>query len=432
MSNHQQYLSLFFLVLLPVLTSFNAFTQEILKFQLSEEKDQHIQISGSAQLWLRYTDMNPGSLVNNEERTELIDLSVRRFRLNFAGKLSEKLRFNVLLGNNNVNYYTYQDFEIKVMEASVDYQVNQYLGVGIGKQGWTGLSRYTAPSTTESLAHDISFTAIPLIVAYDDILRRWGIYARGIVQNFDYRISLSRPFVPSGRGRLPLQDRATFSNKQPAYQLSSYVKYQFFEHEPQLFAWSPGTYMGKRMVLNFGAGFLHQPNTTWWLNGEELLYSDFTSFALDLFYEQPLSKNRALTFYASYHHHDLGENFVRNIGINNPASSGYSNDYINGPGSSTPIVGTGDIGYLQAGYLLPVDRNNRKQIQPFASLSYGLLQMLDAPAINYNTGFNYYFYRQTSKISLAYESRPLFKEVADRNYIEDRKGMFILQYQLKF
>lgn len=78
---------------------FPAFAQEVLKFPLNEDKHPYIKISGSAQLWLRYTDMNPGSLVNNEKREDLVDLSVRRFRLNFAGNLSEKMRINLLLGN---------------------------------------------------------------------------------------------------------------------------------------------------------------------------------------------------------------------------------------------------------------------------------------------------------------------------------------------
>lgn len=433
MGNHKlNNILLFFSVLWLGVYSFNASAQEILKFQLNEDQDQYIKISGSAQLWLRYTDMNPGSLVKGEERKDLVELSVRRFRLNFEGNLSEKIKVNVLLGNNNINYYTYEDFEIKVLEAYVDYQVNRHLGVGIGKQGWTGLSRFAAPSFTESLAHDIGFTPIPLVVAYDDILRRWGVYARGIIQDFDYRVSLSRPFAPSGKGRDPVEGQATFSTEQPNYQFSTYVKYQVFEHEPQLSAWAPGTFLGKRKILNLGAGFLHQPNTTWQLDGEEILYNDFTSFALDLFYEQPLPNHQAITFYTSYHHHALGKNFIRSFGINNPASAGVPTAYINGPGSSTPIVGTGDFFFVQAGYLLPTDRQNKRQLQFFASSSYGLLEMLDAPALNYNLGFNIFLFNQSSKISLAYENRPLFKNIGNRKDVVERKGMYILQYQVKF
>ncbi|MCM4159241.1 hypothetical protein DHB64_04935 [Antarcticibacterium sp. W02-3] len=422
----------FLLGALLLLVYFNGMAQDPFKFMLNEEKDQYIQISGSAQVWLRYTDMNPGSLVNGEERSSLADLSLRRFRLNFAGKFSQDLRINLLLGNNNINHYSYREFEVKVLEAFIDYRFSEHFAAGIGKQGWTGLSRYAAPSFSESLAHDISFHQIPLVVAYDDILRRWGIYARGKIDRIDYRFSLSRPSYPGSRNKIPLEGQATFANVRPNYQLSGYFKYQFFEHESQLSAWSPGTYLGRKKVLNIGAGFLHQPNTTWQLLGDEIQYNPFTSLAVDLFYEQPLPQNSAVTLYASYHHHDLGQNFIRSFGINNPAAAGLPNDFINGPGTSTPIVGTGDILFLQAGYLLPVNTQNTKQLQPFASFTYGVLEILDVPAINYNAGIHLYLAGQNSKISFAYENRPLFKQAAFENFVDDRKGMFLLQYQARF
>lgn len=425
------YLKLF-LILLPALITHKGFAQDPFKFDLNEENGRHIRISGNAQFWLRHSQMNPGSLVNGKPREDLTDLSVRRFRLGFSGKASEKLSFKVLLGNNNVNYYTRKDFEVKLLEAYMDYQLSPQLAVGIGKQGWTGLSRYAAPASGATLAHDISFVPAPLVVVYDDILRRWGIYARGIIQNLDYRVSLSRPSISSGENRIPLPDRATFADKRPAYQFSTYLKYQFFEHEPQFSAWSAGTYLGKKRVFNIGAGFLYQPNTTWHIPEYEIIYNSFSSFALDLFYEQPLAANKAVTFYLSYHNHDAGKNFLRNIGVNNPASGGFPTAFINGPGNSTPIVGTGNILFTQAGYLFPADRENKRQLQPFASLSYGLLEILDDPSLNYNTGFHLYLNGQKSKITAAYENRPLFRQVGDKNLSVGRRGAFILQYQVQF
>lgn len=426
------YFPLTALLLLVLLIPHRAIAQEPVRFFVDREKDHYITARGFAQLWFRHTAMNPGSLVNLEPTTELYDLSLRRFRLNLLGKASERLRYTLTLGNNNVNYYTYKDFNVKLLEAYVDYQVTSYLGLGIGKQGWTGLSRYASQGPANALALDISFVSIPLIIVYDDILRRWGIYARGIVDNFDYRISLSRPEFYGPQHIAPLEEQATFANQRPSYQFSSYVKYQFFEHESHISPWMAGTYLGKKEVFNLGVGMLHQPNTTWYLSGDEVVYHPITSFAADVFYDRPMDGNKAFTLYFSYHHHNMGKNFLRNIGINNPATGGNRPEIINGPGNRIPVVGTGNILYMQAGFLLPVNNRNSLQFQPYTSMVYGMLQALDEPMLLYNSGINYYFNRQYSKISLGYENRPVFLQGEDEARVAERKAMWVLQYQHRF
>lgn len=420
------------LFLLFLFFTTNMLAQSTFRIPLNKEKDQYINISGSIQGWVRYTEMNPGSLVNEKLSTDLVDLSVRRYRLRFSGKAAEGLTYTLLLGNNNINYYTYKEFQVKLLEAYVDYRLNDHLAVGIGKQGWTGLSRYAAPSFSQTLAHDISFEAIPLVVVYDDILRRWGIYTRAKVGNLDFRASLSKPNYSPPANIAPLPHRATFADKVPSYQFSAYLKYQFLEHESQMSPWSPGTYLGKKRVLNLGAGMLHQPKTTWQVTEKETTYNSFNSYAFDIFYEQPLPANRAATFYFSYHNHDLGENFLRNIGVNNPASGGVASNYINGPGNRAPVVGTGSIFFLQAGYLWSSGRKHNIQIQPFASTAYGLLEFLDEPSITYTTGINYYLEQFRSRISLGYENRPLFRKIENKNLQDGRRGMLVLQFQWQF
>jgi hypothetical protein len=223
----------FYKVFLSVLLVFVAHIsrgQDYPSFYLDKEKSHRIILSGTFQTWLRYTEMNPGSLVNGEPRSNLLDLSLRRYRFNLQGIVADRFRYRFVVGENNINYYTYKNFPVSILEAYADYQVNDYLGIGIGKQGWTGLSRYAAPSASQPLALDIDFTAIPLVVVYDDILRRFGIYARGIVHRFDYRVSLSQPaFFPAATLQ-PRLEQATFADKRPLYQFSAYLKYQFFEH----------------------------------------------------------------------------------------------------------------------------------------------------------------------------------------------------------
>jgi hypothetical protein len=425
----------FYKVFLSVLLVFVAHIsrgQDYPSFYLDKEKSHRIILSGTFQTWLRYTEMNPGSLVNGEPRSNLLDLSLRRYRFNLQGIVADRFRYRFVVGENNINYYTYKNFPVSILEAYADYQVNDYLGIGIGKQGWTGLSRYAAPSASQPLALDIDFTAIPLVVVYDDILRRFGIYARGIVHRFDYRVSLSQPaFFPAATLQ-PRLEQATFADKRPLYQFSAYLKYQFFEHEPQVTPWAAGTYLGKKRVLSLGAGMLHQPNTTWYLSGTDTIYHPVSSLAADLFYDQPLPGYRAVTFYTSYHYHNLGNNFIRNIGINNPANGSIATEFINGPGNRVPIVGTGNHFFMQTAYLVPLNSKNTMQLQPYASLAYVRLQGLDAPMTLYNTGVNYYLKGQKSKITFGYENRPVFERIGNKNLEAARRGMYVLQYQVQF
>jgi hypothetical protein len=426
---------IFYSILISVLlglASYKAQGQNHPTYYLNKDKSHSLIFSGTFQTWLRFTEMNPGSLVNNQLRTGMVDLSLRRYRFNVQGIAADRLRYRLVVGENNVNYYTYRQFPISILEAYADYQVNRYLGIGIGKQGWTGLSRYAAPSASQPLALDIDFTAIPLVVVYDDILRRFGVYARGIVHRFDYRVSLSRPaFFPAATIQ-PRLEQATFADRRPLYQLSAYLKYQFFEHEPQITPWAAGTYLAKKRVLSLGAGMLHQPNTTWYLAGTDTIYHPVTSLAADLFYDQPLPGSRAVTFYTSYHYHNLGKNFIRNIGINNPANGSIPTTFINGPGNRVPIVGTGNHFFMQGAYLLPLTSKNTMQLQPYTSLAYVKLQGLDEPVTLYNIGFNYYLKGQKSKITFGYENRPVFERIGNKNLEAARRGMYVLQYQVQF
>ena len=420
-------LLLFYFIAAP----FTILAQQPVQIFLNKEKDHTLNFSGSAQFWLRHTDMNPGSLVNNELRPSLTDFSIRSFRLNMVGNAAERIRYVFVIGDNNWNYYTIKDPGIRILDAYVDFQVSRSFGIGIGKQGWNGLSRYSAPSASQPLALDIVFPAVPLVNVYDDILRKWGIYARSEFNKFDYRISLARPLAPANPEVLNYK-KAVFSANRPDYQLSSYVKYQLKDKESQNTAWMPGTYLGKKEVFNIGLGGMYQPNSTWHLIGHDTIPHSLKAFAMDLFYEKPIAKNKSITGYLAYFNYDFGKNFIRNIGINNPASGGLLSESSNGAGNNAPVIGTGNTVYLQLGYLFPLDAFTNKTFQPYGSFQYSQFKAYDEAVMIYNTGINFYLKGQDSKITLGYENRPVFTLFENSYTQSQRKGLWVLQYQIKF
>ncbi len=81
----------------------NDFNNPGLTHYFNEDHSRYISFSGYAELWARYTQLNPGSLVNNEAKSDLSDLSLRRVRVKMTYKPTEKLMFVLQGGTTNVN-----------------------------------------------------------------------------------------------------------------------------------------------------------------------------------------------------------------------------------------------------------------------------------------------------------------------------------------
>ena len=390
-----------------------------------------ITISGSMQFWMRYVDLNPGSTIQGKQEDNVYDLSIRRYRLKFSGRATDKIGYSLEFGNNDLGASNYNNQLPRLLEANVEYELNRYLAFGLGKQAWTGLSRYAAPSTTQALAYDVDFVAAPFVNIYDDILRRIGFYARGTWGGFDYRVSLAKPGANRSNNYI-IGEAARISNRSGDYQISTYLKYQFLEKESQGSAFSPGTYLGKKNLLNIGIGTMHQPDATWSLRTTDTIYYQAKSVAVDLFFEKRLLKSRGITLYLAYIRHELGDNFMRYMGANNPATESNSMAFLNGPGNAAPVTGTGRIYYAQAGYTRPLDHQNRALLQPYASLAYSRFDALGIPVMTYNVGFNCYLNGQRSKITVGCQSRPILRQTEQGIDEEMRKEMLVVQYQILF
>lgn len=405
--------------------------QTVIRHYFDEKKNRYIGFRGSVQFWGRYTSFNPGSLVDGEVKDGLWDFSMRRYRMQLYGRLSERMKFTFETGNNNLNYYQ-RDVWPKVLDASIEYKISDHVNVGIGKSGWTGLSRYAAPGTSTALGYDISFLATPFMNVYDDLLRRWGIYGHGGYKAWDYRVVISKPYRNAVSGFL-LSDKAEFSCRYTPLQTSLYAKYQFYDKESLDSPFSPGTYLGEKRILNVGAGILYQPDATAKLIGGDTIYYDARLFAIDLFYEVPVNRKNLITFYVAYFKSNLGPDFVRSMGANNPANGGIATDYFNGPGNSTPVSGTGNLFNVQLAFLKPFQvSKNVLPVQAFGSMDYGTLHGLDDAMILWNAGISYFIRSHSSKFTVGYQNRPVFRKLSDDKIKEDsRKVMIVLQYQFK-
>ncbi len=392
---------------------------------LSAQETEPIEFYGAFQLWMRYTELNPGSAIGSEEFNDAFDISLRRYRLGVEGRPYKDISFNFGIGNNNLSRFDINQ-PPKVLDAYVSYHFSDKFIITGGKHGWTGISRFAAPSTTSAMGFDINFSATPALNVHDDLLRKLAVAVRGQIHKVDYRIIFAKPFVFISQ---PLSAQAAFVDNPTSLNFSGYLKYQFLDKESLNSAFSPWTYLGKNEIFNIGAGWTYQPLATQSLNTEgDTLDHPMRSFGVDVFYDKPIG-NHSVTFYAVYLNHFLGPDFVRYIGANNPSSGTIQALTLNGRGNSFPEAGTGDILFTYLGYMRKLDKLG---VQPNFLWEIAHFDALDDPMILYQGGVNFLLDGHRSKLSLGYQNRPVFIERSGRAKVADRKAMVVLQYQLVF
>lgn len=250
-------------------------------------------------------------------------------------------------------------------------------------------------------------------------------------------MALSKPMAVSQssvQGNSPGLE-ATFAGSPASLQLHGYYMYQFLDQESNTTPYNAGSYLGKKHVFNVGAGFLYQKDAMWHLEqpGGATIYSDLALLAVDVFYDKPLNRNKktALTLYGAFHSNDYGKNYVRNLGVMNPTNGSIGQASFSGPGNAFPMMGTGDSFYGQAGYLMKKDLlGSWGTLQPFITSQISKFDLLDDWMISYEYGFNWLINENQTKLSLNYQSRPVFLESQGGIFSSDRKGMLVFQFQL--
>ncbi|WP_281765180.1 porin [Neptunitalea lumnitzerae] len=404
-----------------------------LKLNLDEDGTTYIKGSVRTMFWARYMDMNPGTTINNELVNNDVDFSIRRLRIAIQSQITPKLYFYSLMGGNNINSRSEKDWKMGVLDLNVEYEFAEEFSLGIGKHAWDGLSRNLVRSSASLMALDAPLFSLLSVNMNDDVGRGFGIWSKGQIGKFDYILSLKKP-TPYG---VAAQEGVTgYALNSPKLRSSAYVKYEFLDNESNKTAYSggAGTYLGKKKILNLGAGYLFEPEMTSRLVNNEEVYYDFKNWAVEIFYDTPLNTDKAtaLTCYLGYFNTDFGLDYIRNVGANGYTSGGTS---FNGSGTAFPMMGTGDIVFFQFGYLLPKDLLGKKkfngQLQPNIAIQQSYFDALDDAATVVDLGVNWYFKGHTNKLTLGYQSRPIFNENTLGEIKEtDRKGMFALQYQI--
>lgn len=429
-----------------------------LKLNLNPEGDKYVRFILWNQIWLRNTEMNPGTMVSDEATKNTWNIGNRRLRALAYAQITKRYMVLMHFGINNQTFINggapgttgtggYGNGKKPQMffhDAWNEYAVflpgeagKFSLSLGAGLHYYMGLSRMTMASTLNFLTVDSPIFTWPLIDNSDQFARQMGMFAKGKYGKFEYRFSLNKPFATNLAPvdvTNPAARVAVDNNGNPKFSKAGYIEYQFLDSESNLLPFKVGSYLGTKRVFNLGAGFYHQKDGTRTSVNSQIEKHDIALYAIDAFADLPLgnAKNKmALSAYAGFYNYNFGPNYLRNLGIMNVGSNDpnfIGDKAIAGAGNLQPMIGSGNIYYLQAGLLLPSNADKPKiRIQPFAAYTNKNFKALENSSSQFDIGANWFIDGHHAKLTTQYSTRPTYTSASAE---PKSKGEFILQFQI--
>ena len=215
------------------------------------------------------------------------NLFVRRLRLIFGGRVTDKLTFFIETDSPNLGKHTAAggkaDVSVFLQDVILTYAFRETFQVDAGLV-LVPLSHNTGQSAASLLAVDFGpYSFLASDPTASRVGRDYGVQARGYVRgkHLEYRAAVFRGY-PDASATAPLR-------------YAGRVVWYPFEADTGFFY--AGTTLGARRILAIGAGVDHQ--------------NDYTARAVDVYLDQPLRDGDGLTLQLDYIRYDGGTTFTQ-------------------------------------------------------------------------------------------------------------------------
>lgn len=388
-----------------------------LTVSLNDDGSKYFRLVQWNQFWLTFNDATQPDGSEQFTATPML----RRVRLLMYAQLTDRFMIVTHFGLNNLRPSgldpTGQSSQAQLFfhDAYVEYKIIKQLYIGGGLHYWNGISRLNNTSSLSMLTLDNARHAWASLGTSDQFARHLGMYAKGKIGKLDYRIAWNGAMVNSvdanKTGYIPNDTAAIYVGRQQfgtsaSNVFAGYVNYQFWDQESNKLPYFTGTYLGTKKIFNIGAGFyshangsvIAKPTVTDPTNveGQNVLI-----WSVDAFFELPVGeKHAAISAYLQYQSNNYGSNYQL-------------------AGSSQSVF-TGNVIYLQGGFLLP----NSKAVawQPYINVTQKDISALDGSATDFGIGINSLITGHHAKISLEYRTTGLVNT--------DSRNSVILQAQI--
>jgi hypothetical protein len=366
-----------------------------LTYKFNEDGSKYLRFISWAQVQANYnTDESVDS--NGNENSKL-NFNLRRARILMYAQINKNFLILTHFGLNNVTSSTLSPTgkgdgsQLFFHDVWAQYSLGTDHTLGGGLHYFNGISRLNNQSTLNMMTLDNHRQSWATIGLSDQFARHLGVFAKGKFGKLQYRVAINDAAVSSLDSRVAAaggdavyNGRASLGSKDAGKTYSGYFDYHFFDSESNVLPYKVGTYLGGKKIFNVGAGFFLHPKgsviNTGSLTTPELQGEDVSIFAIDAFYDTPLSDDgSALTAYAVFQSNNYGKNYL---------FSAY---------------GTGSMFYSHVGYVFKGDKASTRY-QPY--VSYGA-HNYDAVSDSRGTlgiGINAYMSGHNSKLTLEYKT----------------------------
>lgn len=362
-----------------------------LKVSLNEEGTKYFRLITWHQAWLTGADNSAGDFT--------VTPSLRRSRLLMYAQINKRFLIlthfglNSLNGNNMHPTGRSTSASVFMHDAWAEYTIiEKKLHLGGGLHYWNGISRLTNQSTLNMLTLDAPRFNWATIGTSDQFARHMGVYAKGKLGKLDYRLAFNNPMsqsldqqisVPLDTNVATYRTRGIYNDTKGMYAFQGYVNYQFLDQESNLLPYMVGSYLGSKKVFNIGAGFFSHPDGSISLNtAGDTVTHNVNLFSADVFYDTPIGeKGASFNIYGVYYNYDFGPNYQLT--------------------SSSDVIATSQIFYVQTGYTLP-DFSEKGKLQPYLSASYRDIKALPDAATTVGLGVNWFLSGHNAKITAEY------------------------------
>jgi len=363
-----------------------------LKLNLNESGSKYIRFIMWHQLWLQTNNLSA------DDSKLQMNTSIRRSRFLAFSQISSKFLILTHFGLNSLTPGNMTSLgsngdspQLFLHGAWGELKLNDALYVGAGLHYWKGLTRLANQSTLNFMTLDQSrpFNAWHSLGITDQFARHLGIYLKGASGKLEYRFAVNQPsrsplgagidyssrFNSSGEAMSDLTYTGVStpnSDGDPTGNtiVEGYVKYNVWDNEGTKLPYYVGTYLGKKKVLAFGAGFFMHPNGMY--NNDSNSHENVSHFAVDAFLDMPTSGG-AVNAYAAFQSFNYGDNYISRWG------------------------GTGSAIYGQFGYYI-----SSAKLMPYVAYSSSSYDGADDTISALNIGANYFVNGHNCKITAEY------------------------------
>ena len=353
-----------------------------LKVKLNEDGSKYLRFIMWHQLWL-----TTGNLDAESAKLQVTP-SIRRSRFLAFAQISPKFLILTHFGLNSLTPANLSSLgsngnsgKLFLHGAWAELKVSKQLYIGSGLHYWKGMTRLGNASTLNMMTLDQSrpFTQWHSLAITDQFARHLGVYAKGELGKFDYRIAfngagqngITRDY--GGKSNLVYNGVNVLDRDgDPTGQMviTGYFRYQFMDKESTKLPYAVGTYLGKKKVFNIGAGFYTHPNGV--VTVDSSAHENVNHFAVDAFLELP-TEGGAFNAYASFLSFDYGENFL------------------------SRWAGTGSAIHVQAGYFF-----KSAKLMPYVAYQTTNYDAVTDNIGSMDVGLNYFINGHNCKLTLEY------------------------------